>query len=639
MRKSVTFAPLCAFCLLVPAVVQAQTIGDPNEAVGDNDARIVVTANRTPVSLDQVSQSVTVLTEAQIEASQQIGVTELIAQTPGVQFRRNGGPGTATSVYIRGADSGQTLILYDGVRLHDPSTTDGGATLTDVSTSGVGRIEVLRGTQSVLYGSQAIGGVINIITKKPSKPLEAQFQAEAGELNSYLVRGGVGGKSGGLTWQANGGYSTSDGVSAFATGTESDGYENVSLNGRIDYAFSDDVSLDLRSYYADGDVEYDAFNGDAANRGLSDTWLIYSGLNFRLFDRLNNRVSYGRTEINRTNLDESDPANAVETFDARGRSDRFEYQGTFDISAGNFVVFGVEYAENAFTGTSAPGRRVGDDTLGFYGNVTVEPVDGLTLTGGLRHEDHSHFGGATVGAASVAYTPNGGDTVLRASYSEGFKAPGLFQLYAPGYGTPDLKPEESKSWEVGGEQMFGDLFRVSAVYFHRETENLVSYVSCVAIPANPRCAADPFLYGIYQNEGKVDAEGVELGAGLDLDSFSLSANYTYLDAEYATPGDPNFGNQLARRAKDTFNATASYTAPFGLNVATTVSVVGDHFNDAGNSLVVPGYTTVDLRASYPINDMVEVYARVENLFDEDYQTILNYGSMPQMVFGGVRVRL
>ncbi|RIV85491.1 TonB-dependent receptor [Aurantiacibacter xanthus] len=636
MRKSFTLAPLCAFSLLLPATAQASE--DVGAAPDQNDERIVVTANRTPVSLDQVGQSVTVLTEAQIEASQKIGVTELIALTPGVQFRRNGGPGTVTSVFIRGADSGQTLILYDGVRLHDPSSTDGGATLSDVTTSGLGRIEILRGTQSVLYGSQAIGGVINIISKQPSEPFEARFQAEAGELNSYLVNGSVGGKSGGLTWNAGASHSTSDGVSAFAAGTERDGYKNSSLNGRIGYAFSDDVSLDLRTYYAEGDVEYDSFNGDGANRGLNDSWASYAGVNFRLFDRLSNRVSYGRTEINRINLDETNPIKPVQTFDGHGRSDRFEYQGTFDLAAGSFVVFGVEYAENEFDGSSAT-VSVGDNTLGFYGNVTVEPVKGLTLTGGLRHEDHSNFGGATVGAASVAYTPNDGETVLRASYSEGFKAPGLFQLYAPGYGTPDLRPEESKSWEVGGEQMFGDLFRLSAVYFNRETENLVSYVGCGAIPDNPRCASDPNLYGIYANQGLVDAEGVELGAGLELGGLSLSANYTYLDAQYATPGDPNKGKQLTRRAKDTFNATASYTAPFGLNLATTVSVVGDHFNDAANTVVVPGYTTVDLRTSYPINDAVEIYARVENLFDEDYQTILNYGAMPRMIYGGVRVRL
>ncbi|BBC73967.1 TonB-dependent receptor [Altererythrobacter sp. B11] len=619
-------------------MAHAQSISDGNEAVDDNDERIVVTANRKPVSLDQVGQSVTVLTEGQIEASQQIGVTELIAQTPGVQFRRDGGRGTATSVYVRGADNGQTLILYDGVRLHDPSTTDGGATLTDVMTGGVGRIEILRGSQSVLYGSQAIGGVINIISETPREPLEAKFQVEAGELDSYLVNGGVGGKSGGLTWHAGGGYSTSDGVSAYATGTERDGYENVSLNGRIRYAFSDDISLDLRSFYTDGDVEYDAFNGDAANRGLSDSWLTYAGLNFKLFDRLTNRVSYGRTEINRTNQDETDPANVVDTFDAHGRSARFEYQGIFDISEGNFAVFGVEYAENEFDDSSAA-VSVGDHTLGIYANLTVEPVEGLTVTGGLRREDHSNFGAATVGAASLAYTPDGGETVLRASYSEGFKAPGLFQLYAAGYGTPDLQPEEARSWEVGGEHMFGDLLRVSAVYFNRETKNLVSYVSCVAIPDNPRCAADPNLFGIYSNEGAVDAEGVELGAGLDLGNFELSANYTYLDAEYATRGDANRGNQVVRRAKDTFNAAASYTAPFGLNVATTVTFVGDHFNDAANTQVVPGYTIVDLRASYPITDKIEIYARVENLFDEDYQTILNYGSLPQLFYGGLRVRL
>lgn len=609
-----------------PALAKAQE-GDTAET------RVVVTANRTEVALERVGQSVTVIDQKAIENSQTVGVGELVARTPGVQLRRQGGPGTATSVFIRGADSGQSLVLYDGVRLHDPSLTDGGASLADVTTLGLSRIEILRGTQSVLYGSQAIGGVVNIVTAQPTEPFEAHVRAEAGELGSYLLRGGAGGTDGALSWSAGAGFSTTDGVSASSLGTERDGYDNLSLNGRLSYAVSDAVSLDLRSFYSDGDAQFDAFNGDAANRSLTQSWLSYAGLTFQPLAGLETRFSYGRTQIERANLDESDPASPLETFAAEGRSDRFEFQGTYQASEWTMLVFGAEYAENEFIDSFAA-RAEGDHTLGLYANLTAEPVTGLTLTGGVRHEDHSNFGGATVGAAAIAYTPNDGATILRASYSEGFKAPGLYQLFADLYGSPDLQPEEAKSWEVGGEHSFGEVLSFSAVYFSRDTDNLVAFVPCSADPSRSPC-----VFGFYANDGRVEAQGVELGAQLSVGAITLSGNYSFLDADYATPGDANFGNQLARRAQDTFNARASYTAPSGLMLSASLSVVGDSFNDAANTQFLKGSTLVDLRASYPLSDAIELYARVENLFDEQYEMVLDYGTMPRMIFGGVRVRL
>ena len=624
---------LATALMLLPATTHAQEAATDT----DNNDVIVITANRAPVRLDQVGQSMTVLNERAIEASQARGVTELIAQTPGVQFSRNGGPGTTTSVYIRGADSGQTVILYDGVRLHDPSTTDGGASLTDVMSGEIGRIEILRGAQSTLYGSQAIGGVINIISREPDAPFEASAQLEAGELDSYLARAAVGGKSGGLTWRLGGGYSTSDGISAFSAGTERDGYENTSFNGRLGYAFSDDVSIDLRSYYSFGDVETDAFNGDAMNVSESKSWLNYAGFNFSLFDTLDNRLAYGRTDITRNNYDETDPSSPVETFAAVGKSDRFEYQGTLELMEGSFAVFGAEYVENEMSTSSygAPPIVARDNTTGLYAQLTLEPLDGLTLTGGARYEDHSTFGGHTVGSASVAYTPNMGDTVLRASWAQGFKAPGLYQLYSQ-YGNPDVSPEEADSWDIGVEQRLFGILSLSAVYFERDTTNLINFAYCSGDAGNPLCSDGRF--GFYDNVGQVDAKGVELGAGVTVGGFNASANYTYLDATNTTPGDFNEGNKLARRPQDTFNATVGYSFDFGLEASASLKVVGESFNDTGNSQLLDGYTTADFRLSYPVNDLIEIYGRVENAFDEQYETIGSYGTMPRVFYGGVRLR-
>ena len=619
MRRALCFAS--ASLLLCASAALAQEDG------------IVVTASRAPVALERVGQSVTVLSEADIAASQRIALADLLATTPGVQLRRNGGPGTATSLFVRGADNGQTLVLYDGVRLHDPSTVDGGASLADVTTLGLGRIEVLRGSQSVLYGSQALGGVINLLSSTPTAPLSARLQAEAGERDSVLLRGQLAGAGKAVTWRAAGGWARSDGISASSLGSEPDGYENLSLNGRVTYALSENGALDLRGYYSRGDSEFDGFAGDAANRALSETWLGYAGLSFRALGALDNRIAYARTDVGRSNRDESDPAAIFESYAASGRSDRVEYQGTLAPGGSSLVVFGAEYAENAFDDLFSP-ATAGDHTLGLYVQASASPLAGMTLTGGLRHEDHSTFGGHTVGAASLAYTPDDGATLLRASYSEGYKAPGLYQIYSADFGSRDLQPEEAVSWELGGERRLGDMARLSAVYFTRTTSNLVSFEPCSADPARANCS-----FGFYANAGRVEAEGVELGAELALGAFGLTANYSLLDARYAAKGEGRFGNRLARRAHDSFHAAASYTAPSGLALAASLSMVGASFDDEGNTVLVPGYEVVDLRASYPLGQQLELYARVENLFDATYETVRFYSSPPRTVYAGLRLDL
>lgn len=644
MRQTGAFVlTLLASVTLVPGMAMAQ---EAAPADGDSDAGrelIVVTANRTAVRLDQVGQSITVLDERAIEKTQTVGLAELLVQTPGVQFARNGGPGTSTSVYIRGAETGHTVILYDGVRLHDPSTTDGGASLSDTVANDIGRIEVLRGAQSTLYGSQAIGGVINILTREPTEPFEGRAQAEGGGLDTYIARASASGKSDSLTWRIGGSYSRSDGITAFAAGNEPDGYKNTSVSGRLSYAISDAVSVDLRSIYAHGNVQFDSFNADALNRGESESWLNYAGLNVRLGDSLNNRVAYSRTDISRTNFDESAArARQPVTFDAKGETDRFEYQGTLDIMPGYFAVFGIEHIANSMRTASPtlanakPTPAIGKDhTTGLYAQLTGEVVTGLTLSAGLRREDHSTFGQSTVGSLSAAWSLFDGNTVLRASWAEGFKAPSLYQLYSQ-YGNTALAPEKAESWDAGIEQRIAGIVTLSAAYFNRDAVNLINFANCSGTASHPLCADGRI--GYYSNVGRVKTHGVELGANVLLGSFSVSANYTYLNAANDSVGDVNRGKRLARRPQDSFNGTVSYRFPFGLEAAANVRLIGKGFNNASNTQVLNGYTVVDLRMSFPVTDKVEIYGRVENLFDETYQTIRDYSAMPRVFYAGARVK-
>jgi len=631
--------------LLLAATALAAATTARGEAAPADVTELVVTGTRAPTPIDQVGQSITVLSEEMIRSSQAIGMTELLAQTPGVTFSRNGAGGKTTSVYIRGAETGQTVILIDGVRLNDPSSTDTGASLSDVVTGEIARVEVLRGAQSTLWGSQAIGGVISSTTREPTQPVEYSAQVEGGGLKSALARAGVGGVMDKLTWRVGGGYATTDGVSAFAAGRERDGYINGAANARLTYRFSDAVSADVRAIWLRGRNEFDGFNADALNYGVNRTFLVYTGLNVALFDgRLQNRVSFQDSDLERKNYDGAAARRAQPlTFDALGISRRYEYQGDLKINDAWSAVFGVEREENFFrtasptlTNIRAGASRARADTTGYYGQLQARVADGLTLIGGLRHEDQSTFGGHTVFSAAAAWRLNDGDTVLRASYAEGFKAPSLFNLYSD-FGNVALNPESAESWDIGAEQKLFGRLTLAAVYFERDTTNLIIFVSCTAATrGNPLCAAPRTAF--YDNVGKVRAKGFELGASLRLDALTVAANYTQLDAINTTPGDANRGKRLARRPEAVWNLTANYDWAFGLKTGVSVRHVGDSFNNAPNTQVLEDHTLVDVRASYPITENIEVYGRIENAFDEDYETTLGFGTTGRVAYGGVRLR-
>ena len=306
---------------------QAPTPDVAGKAAAEVD-EIVVTATRTPQRLDRIGSSITVVTREEIEQRQIVVVSDLLASLPGVNFSRNGSVGGTTSLRIRGAETDQTLTVVDGVKLNDPSSPGGGYNFGNLLAGDIERIEVLRGAQSTLWGSQAIGGVVNIITAIPQKPFEASASVEGGTLGTGYGRAAVGGADGGLTWQLAGDYYTTDGVSTFAAGTERDGFHHTGLSGRLGYEFSDDFSLDLRGVYSRGRNEFDGFPpplfafADTPEYGVTKEFVGYAGMNIGMLDgRLKNRLAYGYTGTDRDNFN---PAQAVKpvTFDSTGENKR-----------------------------------------------------------------------------------------------------------------------------------------------------------------------------------------------------------------------------------------------------------------------------------------------------------------------------
>ncbi|EKY29132.1 putative TonB-dependent vitamin B12 receptor [Brevundimonas diminuta 470-4] len=643
------FAALAAASLLAAAPSYAADVADQRAAAPDVAGRagatavedVVVTANRSAQPIERVGASVTVLTQAAIEARQTTAVAELLAQTPSVNYSRNGGPGTATSLRIRGAEGHHTVVLIDGVKLNDPSSTQGGFDFGNLLIGDASRIEVLRGAQSTLWGSQAIGGVVNIVTTEPTEAFQGSLDAEAGARGTTYFRGGVGGANERLSWRLAASRYSTDGYSAYAAGTEKDGYDNTGLSGRLNLKITDAVSVDLRSVWSSGRVDLDAWNGDSRDYGKTQELVAYAGLNFDLLDgRFRNRIGYAHTDTDRRNFN---PDNKIQTltFDAEGQNRRWEYQGVFAVTEALNATFGVEHEKSEMKSRSlgdwnpnaAYGR--GDAELNsVYGQVQWTVLDGLTLTGGLRYDDHAQYGDNLLGQVAAAWSLNDGATVLRASWGQGFRAPGLYELYSE-YGNLDLQPEESDSWEIGVEQRLFDRAVVSATYFQRDSDNEIDYGYCLPGDAHPICG-QPYG-GYYQNIQKAEAKGVELIGRFDVtERLHLNANYTWTDAKNAV--GEHEGKRLRRRPEHMGNLAADYDWAFGLKTGLSVRYVGESFNDLANAVKVDAFTLVDLRASYPIDDNLEVYGRIENAFDEEYQTVLGYGTAGRGVFGGVRVR-
>ena len=635
---------LVALSMAFPALAQAP------EDVFD-DSGIVVTATRAPTPLDQVPASITVLDKAAIDRAQDIGAAELLLRTPGISISRNGGYGTATSLRIRGAESEQTVVVIDGVKLNDPSSTGGGYNFANLLIGDAQRIEVLRGPQSTLWGSQAIGGVVNIVTASPQAPLEGSFDIEAGSRDTVSARAALGGVSGPLSWRIGGQSFTTDGISAIAPafgGGERDGYTNRNVAGRAELALGANASIDLRGYYSTGRVEIDGFSGDAPDYSHNREFVGYAGLNFTMLGgRLRNRIAYNYTDTDRDSY--SPELEQALSFEAAGKNRRFEYQGIFDLSDRISATFGVENERSRFKSRSPSGSlsdplpdfvRGKAEITSVYGQLTVRPLDGLTINGGVRHDDHNRYGGRTLFSAGGIWVLPGG-TTLRASYGEGFKAPSLYQLFSE-YGNVNLDPERAHGWEAGVQQaFFGDSLTIGATYFERTTTGQIIYNGCDFGSTDPLCVVpgtDTPRWGYYLNVARAEAHGIEADAALRLGGWTLDGNYSWTVAEDRSAGTANEGNWLPRRPRHMANASVSYDFAFGLTLGSAVRWAGKSYDNASNTTRLDDYTLVDLRAEYRLNENVRLFARAENVFDEQYMTAYRYGTLGRSIYAGIRGR-
>jgi vitamin B12 transporter len=613
--------------------------------------QLVVTATRSALPITSVGDSITVIDTDAARRSQRTALSDLLTTTAGVSASRNGGLGTTTSVRIRGAESDQTVVLIDGIKLNDPSSPGGGFNFANLLVDDVARVEILRGSQSTLWGSQAIGGVINIVTPDPAGPLSTSFVTQAGSYGTAALGGRAQAGTERFGWRVGANYLHSDGVSAFDEdlgGREDDGYRHVGANVRGVLRFTDAVTAELRSTWSRGRVDIDGSPAPAFT--LTDTrefitsreWVSYAGLKVdTLEQRLQHRIGVGYTDTDREG---TDPQSSVpRTFDAFGRNLRVDYQGTLALNDRISTVFGIErerselstVSPSVFDPTPMPLRR--DVTLdSAYAQVQVTAARALTLSGGVRYDDHETFGSDTSMQLAAAWSVSQ-STVLRTSYGEGFKAPTLFQLFSQ-FGNDMLRPEESDDYDIGIEQRaFNDALVVSATYFSRDTDSMIDFVSCFGVDS-PQCRARPD--GFYENLQQTRADGYELTLQLrPVAPLSFTANYTELDARNASRTSNNFRKRLARRPQHAANAQLSYQWPIPLLTTVAAQYSGRAFDDVANQVVLDDYTLIDLRAEYRLSQRWQLMGRIENVFDQDFATARRFGSIGRGIYLGVRMDL
>lgn len=595
----------------------------PVPAFADDD--IVVTASGFEQPRTETGQAISVLDEERLEELQSVSISDALRTLPGIAVATRGPVGSQSSVFIRGGNSSQTLVLIDGVRINDPSSPNAAFDFGALLTGNIGRVEVLRGPNSIIWGSQAIGGVINVQSLAPTEDLVARGGVEYGYADSVRASANLSGTSGIVEGSFGGAFYRTGGISALAGGTEKDGYDNWSANGRLKVNLDENLALDFRGYYNRGTIEYDSPFGAGANAlpvSRNRQFVGYVGAQFDLADgRLRNRISYARTDITRIGTDPV--VFSFNNFDVKGTIDRFEYHGSFDIADAATLVFGAEH-ERTFASTSfegAPADRARNRVSSGFGQVILRPVKGLTLTGGIRHDDYSDYGGQTTLGANVAYTPNDGETTVRATYGEGFRAPTLSEGQPP-FGNPNLKPETARNFDIGAEHRFLDgKAQVYVTYFNRKSTDLIA-----------------FSFTTFQSENidRVRSEGVELGFAVQpTDRLSLQANYTLTNAINRSAG-ANFGNRLALRPQHLGSFTADWQTPWRLKVGATLLLAGDSFDNASNTVRLDGYALAHLRAAFPVSDRFELYGRVENVFDTDYVQVAGYNSYGRNAHVGVR---
>ncbi len=582
---------------------------------GQSRDTIVVTGTRFETPLDQVGRSVSVVDNEDIALRQQRFLFDALNTVPGIQVTRSGSFGALASVSLRGLPSNQTLVVQDGIVLNNPSTFGNTFDFANFDTAVIERVEVLRGAQSTLYGSDAIGGVINIVTKDGREGFGGELFAEGGSFGTFrgaaTLLGGNDIASARLTLSGvqTDGFSSADEANG---NTEDDGFQNISLSSKARFAPTENFDVVVVAQYQDSENEFDSFTTlpvDGDEIGESEELSIAGIATHKSFDgMLENQISISYLRNDRLNL-----TAGVPSFDALETRISYEYQGTAKPAEWISVIAGAEFDQQESEITVGFGGNQEIETISGFGLVQLQPLPFVTLNAGVRHDASTAFSDETTFSLSAAVVMPQTNTIFRGSFAEGFRAPTAGEL---GF-NPTLFAEFSDGWDVGIEQpLFDGRARFSATYFNQNIDDLIAF----------DLAAFTFV-----NVQQFSTEGVEIALDAYINEWlSIAASYTYTDAV-------NLSTTLA--AGNQPNDKVSVELAMQPNEKLTISAGGAYNGEEiDGAVVLDDFFVLSLRASYAVSDQFDVFARVENATDADYQDNFGYGTAPASVFAGVKAR-
>ena len=639
------FICLLLHVLFIPAVA----FGESSTTSSDVQVLepVVVSATKTPVPLRQVTSAVEVLTEEDLKRRQVKTLAEVLRLTQGTAVLQNGGPGGSTAVRIRGGSSEQTLVLIDGAIMN--SATLGSFNFAHLTTDNIEKIEIVRGAQSTLWGADAMGGVINITTKRGKGSPKAGAFFEYGSFNTLREGGNVSGSKGPVDYSFALSRWDTTGISQInyrRGATERDAYRNWQASARLGMVLPSDGRLDFNFRWWNGSLNIDSSAGpsDVLNAKSDSRQFTYGGTYQQpLTDWWNHSLTLSRSQeaslfdpgtlqrnlttgMTRTPFGDPNETRVV--------ANRIESQHNFRVNQYVTLTAGYQFREQLGENDAGISEKIVSSHAGF-GQMQLNLFDRFFATAGVRHDAYNAFGDATTYRITGGYLVNQTNTKIRGSYATGFRAPAINELYWPGFGNPDLQPEENQSLDVGVDQTFlAGRVTMSGGYFWNRYRDLIQ-----TIQSEPICGTGSFGVNFCPvNVASASTQGWEGMVNIVVAQERPWVKRLELKGQYTMTltRDLMSGARLRRWPVDQASLSLFYQPMDSVNTILDFRYVGKQYNGAGNTQPVGSFEVVNLAVNYDFSDRFQAYVRVDNLFDEAYEEILYYGTPGRSVFGGIR---
>jgi vitamin B12 transporter len=649
MKKKIFIAAAVLFSS--PMIAQQVPVQDSAKDLNE----VVVTATKFPIKQSLTGKVVTVISQEQLERNSGKTLPEMLNTQAGIIV--NGSTnnlGTNQDVYVRGAAAGKTLVLLDGVPVYDASGISGAFDLNFIAIEQVERIEILKGSQSTLYGSDAIAAVINIISKKGgSKKTGATATLAGGTYDTYKAAFGLNGtvKQTNYNIQYSKLYSKGFSTANDPSGTgdfDRDGMNGDFLRANITQKIKDKFSLRLNTQFSKYKTDGDAgpFVDDADYTITTKNALAGFGADYSIGRSiLHFNYNYNRTE--RTYLDDSASRGGFSYYskgDYTGGSHFAEVYSNIRLNKNIDILAGVDYrkhlTDQSYTSVSMFGPydspTLSDDSskvtqLGIYASLVVKDINGFNIELGGRYNNFNKYGNVFTFSFNPSYVINNSIKIF-GNVSSGFKAPSLYQVYSE-YRNPvnELKPEKSLSIE-GGIQYYKNNVNLRAVYFSRNIEDNIVFYS----------AGAPTYASYYINADKQKDKGIELEAGIDLGMVNISANYVNLDGKIETKTgakDTSYFN-LYRRPRQTINLNIGIAVCKSWDINLGVQSISKRYEGvyAAPPVEMPAYYTWNLYTTYTFTKNIKAFADLKNITDENYSEVRGYNSRRFNVMAGVNLK-